>query len=97
MRYVVVAIGLSVLASGCGSIQSQAQIAQPLGVERIAGVGDLVFRATTAQSLPNVFGRADIWGRTTPTGQTSVVYEACRTARSSLVESAWTLKPVPPR
>lgn len=63
------------LLAACSSIEHKTTVTQPVWVERTAGVGDVVFRALTEKSLPNAFGRADVFGRTTPTGQTTVVFE----------------------
>jgi hypothetical protein len=43
-------------------------------VDLVAGVGDTVIAVDTQESLPNVVGRADIFGRTRPTGRISVIY-----------------------
>jgi hypothetical protein len=39
-----------------------------------AGVGDTIVTINQKKSLPNVFGEADIFGRTTPTGLITVQY-----------------------
>lgn len=66
------------LLAGCASIEHRTSVAVPVGVEKAAGVGDVVFKATAEKSLPNAFGRADVFGRTTPTGLTTVIYEGLR-------------------
>jgi hypothetical protein len=67
--------------SACGSIEQKSSIGQPLGEARTAGVGDVVLRVTTEKNLPNALGRADIFGRTTPSGVTTVVYEGMQNGR----------------
>lgn len=67
---------------GCGEIQHRTTISQPYGETRTAGVGDLVFKSTTEKSLPNVAGKADLFGRTTPTGTTTVIYQGIREGRA---------------
>lgn len=59
---------------GCASVEHTTSVAQPIGVERTVGVGDVVLRTMSEKSLPNAFGGADIFGRTTPTAQTTVVF-----------------------
>ncbi len=39
-----------------------------------AGVGDTVIRLNSEKNLPNAFGKSDLFGRTTPTGVTTLVY-----------------------
>lgn len=62
------------MATGCGSIQHTASVEQETGKPLVAGVGDVMVKVTTRKSLPNLAGKADLFGRTTPTGMTTVVY-----------------------
>jgi hypothetical protein len=39
-----------------------------------AGVGDVVLRAEDRESMPNAFGKADVFGRTRPAGYTTIQY-----------------------
>lgn len=68
--------------SACGSIEQKSSIGQPLGEARMSGVGDVVLRVTTEKNLPNAFGKADVFGRTTPSGVTTVVYEGMQNGRA---------------
>lgn len=79
---------LIALLAGCASIEHKTNVAVPVGVERLAGVGDVVFKATAEKSLPNAFGNADVFGRTTPTGQTIVIYEGFRGEKLVLSRSS---------
>ena len=65
---------LAVMLSGCASVQQQAVVTTPVGQSRVAGIGDTILRVESSESLPNVFGRADIFGRTRPTGFTTIEY-----------------------
>ena len=40
----------------------------------VAGIGDPVITISSEKSLPNAFGKADIFGRTTPTGMMVVQF-----------------------
>jgi hypothetical protein len=62
------------LLSGCASVQQQSVVATPVGQSLVAGIGDTVLRAEGRESMPNAFGRADIFGRTRPTGFTTIQY-----------------------
>ena len=72
---VLFAIPAFTLLVACASIEHKTSVVQPMGVERTAGIGDVVLRTMSEKSLPNAFGGADIFGRTTPTAQTTVVFE----------------------
>jgi hypothetical protein len=65
---------LLLLLCGCASIETKTSLAQRVGEELSAGVGDVVIRMNSEKNLPNVFGKSDLFGRTTPTGITTVVY-----------------------
>jgi hypothetical protein len=40
----------------------------------VAGVGDTIAEVDTRESLPNIAGKADIFGRTRPTGKIVITY-----------------------
>jgi len=69
-----VGVLLSVMLAGCGSIQQQTKISTAIGQNLTAGVGDVVLRTEGRESMPNAFGGADIFGRTRPTGFTTIQY-----------------------
>ena len=66
------------LLSGCAAVQETGNVSQPVNTRLTAGVGDTVLRIATEKNLPNAFGRADIFGRKTPTGMTTVQYLGVR-------------------
>jgi hypothetical protein len=86
MRNIVIGFGLTVL-TGCAPIQQTANISTPIGESLRAGVGDEIIRAEGRESLPNVYGRADIFGRTRPTGFTVVQYGGLKDGKALLVRS----------
>lgn len=80
-NFLVLAL-VTFLISSCGTIEQKSSIAQPIGEVRLAGIGDVVLRLTTEKNLPNAFGKADIFGRTTPTGSTTVIFEGVQSGRA---------------
>src|SRR5712691_9334026 len=50
------------ITTGCGAIQTHRQLEQPLGAERVSGVGGTLFRLNKLGDLPNAFGGRGIWG-----------------------------------
>lgn len=65
------------LLQGCavgGKIEEYTRIQQPIGTKFDVGVGGEIYTARREKSLPNAFGKADVFGRTTPSGVTTVVF-----------------------
>jgi hypothetical protein len=81
-KMICILAGITVLLSSCGSIEQKSYVEQPIGEVRMVGVGDVVLRINTLKSLPNAYGKADIFGRTTPTGVTTMVYEGIQNGRA---------------
>ncbi len=70
----LVVVGLALAAASCSPIEQQATVARPAVAGRayIAGVGDTVLDLKQTQSLPNIMGKADIFGRTRDAGRVIV-------------------------
>jgi hypothetical protein len=68
------ALVLALTVTGCADIRQQNQISSPVEQSAVAGVGDVVLRVEGRENMPNVFGRADIFGRTRTTGFTTIQY-----------------------
>ncbi len=62
----------------CSSIQHTTQLSQPVDIKLTVGIGDLVISLSKEKNLPNAFGKADILGRKTLTGMTTVQYLGVR-------------------
>jgi hypothetical protein len=69
-----IAILLSIGLMSCAPIQQQTIVSTPVGQSLTAGVGDVVLRAEGRENMPNIIGRADLFGRTRPTGFTTIQY-----------------------
>lgn len=69
-----ISLVLALTVAGCADITQQSQLSSPVGQRATAGVGDVVLRVEGRESMPNVFGRADIFGRTRTTGFTTIQY-----------------------
>lgn len=78
------------MLSGCAPIQEQTVVATPLAQKQTAGVGDVILRADTSESLPNVFGRADLYGRTRSTGYLTIQFAGMEGDKVMLVRSGVT-------
>ena len=76
--------------SGCAPIQQQGNISTPVAQRLVAGVGDVVLRAEGRESMPNVFGAADIFGRTRPTGFETVQFGGLQGNKVVLLRSSVT-------
>jgi len=65
--------------SGCADVQERSHIVGGrTGTPLTASVGDSVLRVAREKNLPNIAGKADIFGRTTPTGVETVQYLGVR-------------------
>lgn len=82
MKVIALLISTLIVSACGGTIQHKTNVAQSIGQMRTAGVGDVVLKATTEKSLPNAFGKADVFGRTTPTGMTTVTYMGLREGKA---------------
>ncbi len=67
------AVALGMLLAGCAPVQMRSQIDRPIG-DSYVSAGDIVVRVQRTDDLPNVFGRADPFGRTRDRGFTEVRY-----------------------
>jgi hypothetical protein len=70
----VVVVGTMLAIVACSPIEQQATMAKPAvpGKAYAAGIGDTVMELKQTQSLPNVVGKADIFGRTRDAGRVIV-------------------------
>jgi hypothetical protein len=87
MKIKILAVAMAAaLIAGCGTTikeKSTASVAENTPLE--AGVGDALLKIQTVKNLPNAFWKADIFGRTTPTGLTTVTYQGMRDGKAVLV------------
>jgi len=72
MKRILNSFGALALLTGCASVQETGNLSQAVNTRLTAGVGDTVLRIAKEKNLPNAFGRADIFGRKTSTGMTTV-------------------------
>lgn len=74
------AFALSALAlTACNSVETRTSLVTPATDNVMtAGPGDVVLSFQSRRSLPNAFGKADLFGRTTNAGGTTVRYVGSR-------------------
>ncbi|MBZ9675254.1 hypothetical protein [Mesorhizobium sp. ES1-1] len=74
------ALLLAALAqAACSPVDTKTSLLTPAtGNVRSAGPGDTVMKFQSRRALPNAFGKADLFGRTTNAGQTTVRYLGTR-------------------
>lgn len=64
---------------GCSPVETKTSLVSPVGgAVRTAGPGDVVMDFQSRKALPNAFGKADLFGRTTNAGRTTVRYVGTR-------------------
>lgn len=76
------ALVLALLIVGCAEIEHSSRLVQPLDKPLVAGVGDTIIEIDLRESLPNVFGKSDIFGRTRPRGKVFVTYLGLKQGRA---------------
>lgn len=74
MNKIAAILTAGALVAGCGVIQEQSRISTPVGQRLTAGVGDVMLRSESRENMPNAFGGADMFGRTRPTGISTVQF-----------------------
>lgn len=87
MKIKILAVAMAAaLLAGCGTaIKEKSTVSVTENTPLEAGVGDTVLKIQTVKSLPNAFGKADVFGRTTPTGLTTVTYHGVHDGKAVLV------------
>lgn len=86
-RFAVIA---ALILSSCSPVTQQTKVSSPVGETLTAGVGDVILRAEGRESMPNAFGNADLFGRTRPTGFTTVQYGGMKGDNAVLLRSGVT-------
>src|SRR5437870_1657401 len=77
------AVILVLLLCGCADVQERSHIVGGrTGTPLTASVGDTVLRVSREKNLPNILGKSDMFGRTTPTGVETVRYLGVRDGRA---------------
>jgi hypothetical protein len=67
----------------CANVQERSHIVGArTGTQLTASVGDTVLRVSREKNLPNIAGKADIFGRMTPTGVETVQYLGVKDGRA---------------
>jgi len=85
LRIIVWAM-LGFVLVGCANIEHRQQLAEPSGRITTAPVGGTIATINKQKDLPNVFGRADIYGRKVDTGFVKIVYRGRGNDGSALIE-----------
>ncbi|MDP3738633.1 MAG: hypothetical protein Q8R02_14655 [Hyphomonadaceae bacterium] len=68
------AVAAVVMLAACGSVKQQATTNRAANVESVVSVGDVMLRVDVKESLPNAFGKADIFGRKRNKGFSEIRY-----------------------
>lgn len=63
------------LLSACAKIEHKQLLAEPVGKDLTVPVGGTIATMNKQKDLPNVFGKADLYGRKVDTGFVKLIYE----------------------
>lgn len=83
MKSALLSALVALLVAGCGEIKHSLRLVQKLDEQLVAGVGDTIIEIDTRESLPNIAGKADMFGRTRPTGKIIVAYMGMERGRAT--------------
>jgi hypothetical protein len=79
MRYSTTIFLAAIIISGCTPVATKTEfVTSSKNRQRSARPGDLVMEFKSTKPLPNAFGKADLFGRTTDAGRTTVRYLGSR-------------------
>ena len=90
----LIGVALAVVLAACGQIEDRSAMVRPRvpNQQAMAGVGDVVFDLRQRESLPNVFGRADVYGRTRDIGRITLRYAGTKDGRAYFVRNDLTIE-----
>jgi len=87
LRLVIFLVWATALAA-CAPVETKTTLVTSItGDIRTAGPGDTVIDFQSRRSLPNIVGKADLFGRTTNAGRTTVRYVGTRGGQAVFVRS----------
>lgn len=77
------AVAILPVVAGCAPVETKTSLVSAAGSQiRSAGPGDVVMSFQSRKALPNIVGAADIWGRTTNAGGTTVRFVGTQGSRA---------------
>lgn len=86
MTWSACVFGASLLLGGCAQVEHRQQLTEPVGRTTTVPVGGPIATINKEKDLPNIFGRADIYGRKVDAGFIKVIYKGRGNDGSVLVE-----------
>jgi hypothetical protein len=86
MRTNIVVVIAALALSSCGQVERRQQLTENSGKVTTVPVGGAIATINKEKDLPNVFGRADIFGRKVDTGFIKIVYKGRDPNGAILVE-----------
>jgi hypothetical protein len=79
-------VSLCLFLVGCAQVEHRQQLTEPVGQAMTVPVGGAIATINKEKDLPNIFGRADIYGRKVDVGLIKIVYKGQGNDGSVLVE-----------
>ncbi len=78
MKRLIYLFIVMIALSGCATIQSHNRLEQPEGKILTASIGSTIFRMNKSSDLPNVFGKADLYGGKVDKGYTELKFKGVK-------------------
>lgn len=69
---------ITMLLTGCATTKNYNQLEQPDNKSLIASIGSVIFRMNKSADLPNVFGKADLYGGKVDKGFTELKFKGVK-------------------
>ncbi|MGE6784408.1 hypothetical protein ACQKGL_18015 [Ensifer adhaerens] len=80
-----IVVAMFLIVASCAPVETKTRLVTLAGSQvRSAGPGDVVMSFQSRKALPNIVGGADIWGRTTNAGGTTVRFIGARGSKAVL-------------
>ena len=78
MKKIIYLFVMAMLVSGCATIQNYNNLEQPEGRILTASIGSTIFRMNKSSDLPNVYGKADLYGGKVDKGYTELKFKGVK-------------------
>ena len=74
MKKIIITVVLVLSLSACSPTQKHTSLSYPLNTDLTVGIGEEIYRINKTRDLPNVWGKADVFGRQVDSGFEGIRY-----------------------
>tara|TARA_B110000908_G_scaffold170149_1_gene228899 strand:- start:149 stop:721 length:573 start_codon:yes stop_codon:yes gene_type:complete len=93
LRIIIISL-MTTFLSGCigAEIKETTTLLKDTDVVFNVGIGGSIYTSDKKKNLPNLFGKADIFGRKTPSGKTEVIFAGIQDGHIILIRNSITIE-----